>query len=152
MQTFLPYSNFQNTAQCLDYRRLGKQRVEAFQIINTLEKLKNSEVVNMGWVNHPAVRMWEGYETLLKIYCNEMIKEWIARGYRNNMKVYEIDYTICIEKPTWLGLEELHKSHRANLIRKLPEHYKKFGWLEEPQTGYWWPYRKNGKEWVCFLN
>jgi len=32
MQTFLPYADFKESAQCLDYRRLGKQRVEAKQI------------------------------------------------------------------------------------------------------------------------
>ena len=34
MQTFLPYADFQRSAQVLDYKRLGKQRVEALQIHN----------------------------------------------------------------------------------------------------------------------
>jgi predicted TPR repeat methyltransferase len=25
--------------------------------------------------------------------------------------------------PTWLGDEELHRSHRSNLLRKFPDHY-----------------------------
>jgi hypothetical protein len=33
MQTFLPYASFEETAHILDYRRLGKQRVEGWQII-----------------------------------------------------------------------------------------------------------------------
>ena len=33
MQTFLPYSDFIKTARCLDYKRLGKQRVEAKRIL-----------------------------------------------------------------------------------------------------------------------
>ncbi len=33
MQTFLPYQDFTETAKCLDYRRLGKQRVEAKRIL-----------------------------------------------------------------------------------------------------------------------
>lgn len=37
MQTFLPYSCFDNCAASLDPKRLGKQRVEAKQIIQTLE-------------------------------------------------------------------------------------------------------------------
>ena len=41
MQTFLPYSDFIKSAKCLDYRRLGKQRVEAWQIYNTLKKGEN---------------------------------------------------------------------------------------------------------------
>ena len=33
MQTFLPYSSFTESAKILDWRRLGKQRVEGMQII-----------------------------------------------------------------------------------------------------------------------
>ena len=36
MQTFLPYQNFIKSAKCLDYKRLGKQRVEALQIHNII--------------------------------------------------------------------------------------------------------------------
>lgn len=36
MQTFLPYADFSMSAKCLDYRRLGKQRVEAMQILNAI--------------------------------------------------------------------------------------------------------------------
>jgi len=38
MNTFLPYPDFVKSAQCLDYRRLGKQRVEAWQIYLALTK------------------------------------------------------------------------------------------------------------------
>ena len=62
MQTFLPYADFVKTAKCLDYRRLGKQRVEAFQILNILE----GKTTKAGWKHHPAVLMWEGYENALK--------------------------------------------------------------------------------------
>ena len=39
MQTFLPYEDFTKTAQCLDYKRLGKQRVEAYQILRILKNI-----------------------------------------------------------------------------------------------------------------
>jgi hypothetical protein len=45
LQTFLPYADFVKTAKCLDYRRLGKQRVEAFQILNILE----GKTTKAGW-------------------------------------------------------------------------------------------------------
>ena len=49
MQTFLPYKSFKQSLQSLDYRRLGKQRVEAFQILNVL--LGRTET--KGWsLNH----------------------------------------------------------------------------------------------------
>ena len=62
MQTFLPYQDFAKTAACLDYRRLGKQRIEAKQIYLALT------VKDYGWKQHPAVKMWAGYECLLLIY------------------------------------------------------------------------------------
>ena len=34
MQTFLPYADFKRSAESLDNKRLGKQRVEAMQIYN----------------------------------------------------------------------------------------------------------------------
>ena len=62
MQTFLPYSDFERSAKTLDYKRLGKQRVEAYQILQALSD------PNYGWQNHPAVKMWRGYEEALVAY------------------------------------------------------------------------------------
>ncbi len=36
MQTFLPYPDFKESFRALDSKRLGKQRVEAFQILNAI--------------------------------------------------------------------------------------------------------------------
>ena len=87
MQTFLPYPNFEKSIKTLDYRRLGKQRVEAFQILNILLNRTKSSA----WRNHPAVLMWRGYENALKIYLNLCISEWISRGYKNTMKTEKIN-------------------------------------------------------------
>lgn len=43
MQTFLPFPSFEETASALDYKRLGKQRVETWQLIRAL----NGE--SLGW-------------------------------------------------------------------------------------------------------
>lgn len=67
MQTFLPYSDFQKTAEVLDFRRLGKQRSEALTIIRAI-KYGNS------WENHPATKMWRGYVKALELYHNMIIK------------------------------------------------------------------------------
>lgn len=140
MQTFLPYPDFYRTAECLDYRRLGKQRVEAMQIINILEE-KSS-----GWRFHPAVGMWVGSIMSLKLYCNIMIREWERRGYKNNMQLYDLDQEghQCqdIPFPPWFGDGRVFSSHRANLLRKDPEYYGKFGWTEKPAEGYFWPSTK----------
>jgi len=125
MQTFLPYKNFEKSAQVLDWRRLGKQRVEGMQIINAIEqKPRKDGKPYKGWVNHPCSVMWKPYVPALKHYTNIIITEWINRGYNNNMEFYETDKIVM---PHWLGDERVHSSHRANLLRKDSEWYGQYG-------------------------
>ena len=129
MQTFLPYKDFKKTAKVLDYRRLGKQRVEAMQIVQSIEN-------NTGWRHHPIVKMWTPYIDALKLYHNIIIIEWLDRGYNNNMSFYDISNNI--HYPRWLGYEPFHESHRANLLRKDYEFYSRYNWHENPELPYIW--------------
>lgn len=133
MQTFLPYPNFKTSAMVLDRSRLGKQRVETLQILNALMGLSE------GWRNHPATKMWAGYEGALWLYGQTMIGEWVDRGYQNNMVLPGNFTTNDIEFPPWLGKPEFHASHRSNLLRKDPLWYGQFGWTETPDLAYVWP-------------
>jgi len=122
VNTFLPYADFVQVAQSLDDRRLGKQRVEAFQI------LKANLGLTQGWRNHPAAVMWRGHEGMLAAYALAICAEWTKRGYVDNTKgqIIELmkEYKLApIKKPWWLGSDEFHESHQSNLKRKLPEHY-----------------------------
>ena len=132
MQTFLPYPSFTKTFKTLDYRRLGKQRVEAKQILNVLL----DRTTTRGWRNHPIVRMWEGYEPSLQLYHNLCINEWINQGYNNNMELENITEPIIY--PHWLGNKSFHSSHRANLLRKDYEYYSQFRWTEDSENPYSW--------------
>ena len=132
MQTFLPYSNFNRSLNVLDWRRLGKQRVEAHQILNVLLERTDTK----GWHNHPITRMWTGYESALKLYFNLCVQEWMRRGYNNNMELEDVPYVI--RYPEWLGNELFHSSHRANLLRKDSEFYSKQGWSEDSTNPYAW--------------
>jgi len=140
MQTFLPYPDFKKSAQCLDYRRLGKQRVEAKQIIDLLEKHDDGEDISkLPWGNHPAVRMWIGYRDALIIYYNTILLEWIKRGYKNTMKTIIPDYNYNqIEFPEWLGREDFHNAHKSNLLRKDKEFYGKYNWNIPDDLPYLW--------------
>ncbi len=71
MQTFLPYPDFKRSAKVLDYRRLGKQRVEALQILKALQ------VENYGWRNHPIVKMWKERRTHFASKTAEVSKNYI---------------------------------------------------------------------------
>ena len=69
---------------------------------------------------------------------NTMISVWEERGYKNNMGKEKV-CILRIKFPWWLGDEEFHASHRANLLRKDYEYYSKFGWTEDTETAYFWP-------------
>ena len=129
MQTFLPYPDFQKSLQALDYRRLGKQRVEAYQIIRAIK-------YGGGWQNHPVVTMWRGHINALKLYHNLCIDEWVRRGYRNNMQKIAIRGKIAY--PKWFGRNCFHAAHRSNLLRKDPVYYGKLGWRESSDLPYLW--------------
>ncbi len=131
MQTFLPYPDFRTSLGCLDTKRLGKQRVEAMQLVNALER------GNGAWFNHPAAKMWVGHIASLKVYMNESILEWTRKGFRNTMSY--VDPGSFYIHPWWFGNEEFHASHRSNLLRKDPVHYGQFGWKEPNDLPYLWP-------------
>lgn len=139
MQTFLPYPDFQKSVECLDYRRLGNQRVEGRQLVNAVNSVG-------GWSNHPAVKMWKDHAPQLRLYTDFCIREWEKRGYKNNM-TYEhnpVILDLCFENyrmPSWFGDEAFHASHRSNLLRKDPEYYGQFGWTESHDLEYVWPGR-----------
>ena len=135
MQTFLPFADFHQSVQSLDNKRLGKQRVEAMQLINILEGKQASP----GWKNHPALKMWVGHTNSLKYYCNCCIDEWIKRGFKNTMQKYDVDHQN--DDPWWIGNEDFHRAMRARLIQKDPDYYRpKFHGDEGFNDGkYFWP-------------
>ena len=131
MQTFLPFASFEESAKVLDKKRLFKQVVEARQIISCLEGEGS-----LRWANHPAVRMWRGYEEALKQYFNAMLDERLSRGGKSSYGFF--DSIICCS-PWWLGRAEIHSAYRSNLLRKDPIWYGKFGWTEKDDLPYVWP-------------
>ena len=136
MQTFLPYADFQQSASVLDRARLGKQRVETLQVLHALTR-------GTGWIHHPITKMWRGYEPALVEYGIVICAEWVSRGYADTVAdslngIFEELANTTIVYPKWLGDEELHQSHRANLLRKDPIWYGQFGWTEPRDMPYKW--------------
>lgn len=139
MMTFVTSSSLIECAKSLDYKRLGKQRVEAYQILRTLKGHSH------GWKNHPAVKMWEGHTDALALYMNAMIEEWVSRGYKNTMKIEDVPTDSPF--PWWFTWKPLQESHRASLKRKAPSEYTHF----EVDTvfmnhGYIWPHALKEKK------
>lgn len=141
MQTFLPYPDFARTAAVLDRQRLGKQRVECVQLLNALDGS------SAGWRNHPAARMWRGYEPALARYTLAVCWHWTARlGFRDSCR-FAVEARFPgltrespVETPNWMGDPEFHRSHRSNLIRKDPGHYRVLlRWDDPDDLEYVWP-------------
>ena len=130
VNTFVPFADIHKCARALDMKRIGKQRVEAYQLWRALQGLTK------GWVNHPATLMWKGHTCFLAMYCNAMIDEWIARGYKNNME--KLPHCGKPSPPWWWGWEPIHKSHHAALNRQKPAYYQ-FDVGSWAEWGYVWP-------------
>ena len=169
VNTFLVDSDFTRSAQHLDRQRLGKQRVEAMQILRLIEDLYRlrrlldvgdpdsypnlqayilalvrhyrslgfiwsvhgrlllrypsthsgpmvGRPIKLGFVYHPAVRMWYHHPEALKLYINAHIDEWVRRGYTNNMTRYCVDPNV--DRPSWTTDPVFHLNHRGSLITK----------------------------------
>ena len=133
MQTFLPYADYQRSAQVLDRQRLGKQRVEVLQIMNALHEVNAVPGKSIPWGNHPVTRMWRGHEPQLCEYGITMCEEWIRRGYRDSTKAkleWHLDMATSgeytLDKPSWFGDTAFHRAHQSNLLRKDRELYGQF--------------------------
>ncbi|TDE10161.1 MSMEG_6728 family protein [Jiangella asiatica] len=149
MQTFLPYPEFEESARVLDQRRLGGQRVEALQVLRALTR------PGYGWRHHPAAAMWAGYEEALARYGLDICARWRSLGHGDTVAVTidadlagatgitpartQLELAAAGELPPWLGDPEFHRSHQSALVRKNPQHYRR--WLPNvpPDLPYVWP-------------
>lgn len=168
VNTFVLFPDKELLFKYLDNKRLGKQRLEAKQILSVLEKYDATGDLEGGYSKHPAVLMWLGYTNALKVYFNLCIKEWISRGFNNTYELYQIneeEYRIVMCEfdgqtttfmdefddycfPPWFGFPPLILSHRAALIRKDPEAYNEFNSdevVEYYDKGYLWPHKQPDK-------
>ena len=136
MQTFLPLPDYFESFMTLDRSRLGNQVYR-----------EGITLIGGGWPNHPASRMWRGYQYQLACYLAAGVDAMEARGWyrqgtiekwRGFFEQFRKTLTPC-DIPLWLGLEEFHASHRSNLLRKNSEWYGQFGWKESTDLPYIWP-------------
>lgn len=123
MQTFMTHDNYYDTAYALDDKRLGKQRVEAFQILKALRGDYND---TGAWVNHPATVMWRGNTFQLACYGYAICEVWISRGFSDTLLdefINEMHNKRTTQEPWWVNQELLHLTHQSNLMRKDADFY-----------------------------
>jgi len=133
MQTFLPYKDYERVAEVLDSKRLNKQILECYQVLNVL----SNPSPTAGWRNHPAVKMWRGHEFGLYNYVQVMIIEADQRGIKtdkNSENIYNLRHKYGslwgMGNPSWMSNKKIMKrvttTHKANLFKKEPESYPQF--------------------------
>lgn len=133
MQTFLPYKDFDKSAAALDNKRLNKQVLEGYQILKVL----NNPDPRAGWRNHPAVKMWRGFENALFDYILAMVREADRRGIKTDKnKENLINLRVATIKnwgsgiPAWYNnkaiMAKVTTTHKANLYRKDDAYYYDF--------------------------
>lgn len=148
MQTFLPYADFEASVRVLDAKRLGKQRVECLQVLRGLT------VPGYGWRHHPAVLMWRGHLEALGRYSLTCCEVWVEEGRADTCAASlgselaaagvtrvrdQAELAEAGALPPWLGDEEFHRSHRSSLVRKDPDHYRRFFPDVPDDLPYVWP-------------
>ncbi len=158
MQTFLPYSDFYQSALAIDPSfRLGNQFYR-----------EGITLIRGGWRNHPASKMWQGHFYTLGKYllaCAQVLEIEYGRSYPQH--THEIRYIMrkhknC-EPPEWLGDERVHRSHRANLLMKgIKDNtfikYRKFGpklkkhWTKETYENIWREFGQPESLWYWQFN
>lgn len=123
MQTFLPYKDFRKALETLDDKRLGKQRVEAKQVIDSiLLRPKKDGSKRKGYLNHSINNLWRDYIPALQLYYNLSLELWAERGFQNIiLKPESVDGEVVM--PPWLT-DEFCDKHKQLLLEKKPDFYK----------------------------
>lgn len=134
MQTFLPFPSKRESLDALDNKRLNKQILETYQILNILTGNSKSGA----WRNHPAVLMWEGAEAELWRYGRTAMVLAEMRGIKTDKNKANMDALSRSRKslmwedntPLWAKtpsiLKRVTATHKANLYMKDPVYYAEF--------------------------
>jgi len=153
MQVFMSEYTFEESAKVLDNKRLVKQLLEGRQILAALAGQTK------GWRNHPATRMFEGYEPALFDYLYYVAKEMEQRGYKTENNWNEIARLALVhftvdsdyEMPPWFvdraTLHSVVTTHRRSLYNKAPELYPQYEYEASigadfvccDRCNYYWP-------------
>jgi len=159
MQTFLPFPAKRNSLDALDSKRLNKQILECYQILNILTGTSKSNA----WRNHPAVLMWEGAEAELYRYAMTAVVLADMRGIKTDKNKSNLESLSRNRKslmwgddtPRWAinptTIKRVNATHKANLYRKDPIYYAEFASsVNDPynkpcfdRCQYYWPTHKD---------
>src|ERR671932_274579 len=95
--------------------------------------------------------MWRGHTAGLVVYALAMVRVWRERGFADSTETLIAEFAPDAAAmtqaeaaaggllPSWVGDEELHLSHRSNLLAKDPEFYRSRFPGDPDDLPYKWP-------------
>lgn len=128
MQTWITDKDFSKSASNLNRHHLHANIYESIHILASLldctDKLVNPK---RNVKNHPAAKLWKGYEGYLYFYIEFHLSAWHENGYEshiNSKNLYMIakqltlySYYMDEKNIVWIT-DELIQTHRSVLIQK----------------------------------
>ncbi len=147
MLVLLPFPNMRLSAHVLHRDDLSRQQSHVLEILMRLGG--RGRRAGRRWF--APVLMWESCEPALLRYADGVWQERRDRGMPlegpspaspEGASVYDFpeDWrSRPAVMPDWVGIEQLHASHRAALLARRPAWYGQFGWSEPPVRSLWWP-------------
>lgn len=144
---WLPYPNLRLSVHVLDSQVLGVQISQCLHILSMIAGHRE------GGRNkyHSTTLSWYHNPSALALYTEYALDEMVLRGQdrglpsprsREGRKLYDFPAEWSEpdpEMPEWLGLERIHASHRAALLKKDRGWYSQFAWHEPPVLNLQWP-------------
>ena len=104
--------------------------------------LNNLNEIKLGFSKHPCVKMWYFSIQLLQYYCDCHIREFVRRGFNNQMELYEPSMN-NYHLPSWFNNQTFYESYLNILVGKDPQYYgpyvsllgyqkpQNYGWVED---------------------
>lgn len=89
---------------------------------------------------HPAILMWLGFEEALKDYINSTIEAWVARGYKNTMKTYQV--SSGYPRPAWCDQRIMHENFQSALVQKELDRNEPTWYLNQQEFVHTWLHSK----------
>lgn len=121
MQVFHPFEDAYKSAQCIDDKRLLNQVNEIKTILGSLREEYKA------WRNHSTTKLWENNSDYLRYYQIVLLDVWTKKHYCVGLDIpYDVvANSIMKGRPKFFTLEYF-KEQQKILLKKNPEHYKKY--------------------------
>jgi hypothetical protein len=157
--TWMTHPSFGKTARDLPNEILKQQMMQVCITFDILTGLDDKSE----YTDHPAVKMWHGYEFALGIYGMMLGMEFtFNRGYAEATEFWYLSKAIreikrteegfVYDPPPWMFDTDILLSHRSNLARRHPVAFRS-KWKNCPKDWpYLWPVLDGGGEYDLFLS